>query len=419
MGKKKGWCFLCFLIILGIGSLILQLQFVSAGSIGISPAKFKVYFEPNLEKTFTFIVGSFNPNQSIQVYVKGDLSQYVNLSRNFLIGRGIVEVYLKLPEKIEIPGLHRIILGVIESKGNESSSQLVGVGGLASVQAPIDIIVPYPGKYAEAEFKIKDINEGEFALFDLEIHNLGTLSIIAEPKIEIYENSNETSVKLLTKKLESKNLKSKEKIIISDFLETSKFKAGPYSIFVTIDYGKLINIEDTLRVGCLSMEILDYSYIFEKGKINKFYIETQNLWNSPLSDVYAEVTVTINGTILESFKTPTQNLDSWEIYNFTGFFDASNIDPGKYTANIQVFYENKTTSKLVAIYVKKPEQNPLFIIIICVISGLILIMIFVIIYLSMKIKKIKKLKKISRIKIFEKIDRKNKKEQRHKKLKKS
>ena len=403
MKKKEFILFLCFLIILGLGNLFLQLQFVNAGSIGISPAKFKIYFEPNLEKTFKFTVGSFNPNQSIQIYVKGDLSQYVNLSRNFLIGRGIVEAYLKLPEKIDIPGTHRIIMGVIESSGNESSGQVVGVGGLASVQAPIDVVVPYPGKYVEAEFKINDINEGELAIFDLEIHNLGTLPVIAKSKIEIYENYediNKTPKKLLTKNLESKKLKSKEKITITDFLETSKFNAGFYSIFVTIDYGKLISIEDNLKIGQLFIDILDYSYIFEKGKINKFYIETQNLWNSPLSNVYAEVTITINGTVLESFKTPTQNLDSWEIHNFTGFFDASNIDPGKYTANIQVFYENKSTSKLVAIYVKKPKQNPLFIIIICLISGLILIMISVIIYLSIKIKKIKKIKKLGKLKKF-------------------
>ncbi|MFA7707766.1 MAG: hypothetical protein WCX73_02345 [Candidatus Pacearchaeota archaeon] len=365
--------------------LLVLLPVINAGSIGISPTNFEFFFEPNLEKTFEFKVSNANPQAGIETYVAGDLADYVNLSDNFFIGEGVMQVSLKLPSKIDIPGKHRILIGAREAQENNSQSSS-GVGGIAAIQAVIDIYVPYPGKYVEAEFKLENINKGENALFELMINNLGSEKININPVIEIYDEE-----KLIqTKTISIGELKSKQKTTITDFLDSSEFKEGVYQVVVTIDYGKQIKIEKELKVGYLFVNIIDYDYQFIKGKINPFNINVENLWNLEMKNVYSEVSITNNGKVLTSFKTPSVNMKAWEKVNLTGFFDASDIEEGKYTANIRVFYDGEINSKLVAIYVLKPEFNKVWIIggITAIIIILFLLLFFV--YLILKIKKLKK-----------------------------
>jgi len=370
---------------------LIFLPFVSAGSVGISPTNFNFFFEPNLEKTFDFTVTSADAKTGIEVYVAGDLAQYVKLSENYFIGRGNVKVSLKLPEYIEIPGKHRILIGVKESSKNVQKGS--GIGGVAAVQAVIDVYVPYPGKYIEAEFDLKNINKGENAPFELIINNLGTEKITINPKIEIYERES----KLKSKIIEIGELQSKESKVIKDFLDTSDLKEGIYKVFVTMDYGKVLTIEKELKVGHFFLNITDYSYEFIEGKINQFNIIVENLWNSKIEGIFAEVSISDKGIILDDFRTPSINLNPWTKENLTGFFDATNISKGRYTANLRVFYGNKTTSKLVAIYVYKKKLNKMWFIFGGIIIGTVTLLFVMFIYLIIKIRRLKKdVKKIKK-----------------------
>ncbi|VVB78291.1 Uncharacterised protein [uncultured archaeon] len=369
--------------------VILAIQMVNAGSIGITPTGSQMFFEPNLEKTLTFRAMTPDPDQKISMFVKGDLSQYVTLDKNISVGSGDFEVKIKLPEKIDIPGNHRILIGAIESKAEGS-----GIGGLASIQVPIDIFVPYPGQYAEAEFKIENVNKGDNAKYFIRLNNLGTEEITAIATIDLYSDA------LKNKKLDSKfinigRIESKKDFNESGILNVSSFNPGTYFVFTTVDYGKKIDFENELRIGYLFANITDYSYIFESKKINKFNIEVENLWNSKIDNVYSEVTVSDKGNILDSFRTPSYGLGPWEKRNLSGFFDATNVSEGKYIANLKIFYENQTSYKLVTVYVKDPvkETNPWLLW--GIIAGVSIIIIFVIfvatiIYLEIKIKKVTK-----------------------------
>jgi len=94
--------------------IVIIAPLISAGSIGITPTKFKYFFEPGLEKEITFRIISGEENQSITSYVKGDLAEYVTLSETSFIGSGYFTAKIKLPEKIEKPGSHFIYIGAIE-----------------------------------------------------------------------------------------------------------------------------------------------------------------------------------------------------------------------------------------------------------------------------------------------------------------
>ncbi len=365
-------------------TIILTLQLTQAGGVGITPVYYKEFFEPGLVKTYTFHSFSSNPDEGIDLYVKGDLSKYFNLSTKHLLGSGEFTVTMNLPEEIAVPGTHKVYIGASEVKNTSD----VMVGGIATIQGRIDILVPYPGQYSESTFKMSNINEGEEAPYELEIQSLGTEGIIVNSKIEIYKVN--TSEILVTKIIPEKQMKSKTTLNIMGTLATKKLPPGEYEAFATVDWGKKkIVLNQTFRIGEFLIDITDYDYQFEQGKINPFNIKIANKWNTKIDKVFATVSITDQGRFITDFKTVSVDTNPWEIKKITGYLDATNLEPKRYTAKITLSYGGATTSKLVAIYINLPPQKVYKkYIILAIIIGLVIISI--IIYLIWKIKNLEK-----------------------------
>jgi len=360
--------------------IIISTQLISAGGVGISPASYKEFFEPNLTKTFSFHSFNTDSAKGVNTYVKGDLAQYVNLSTDYMLGGGEFTATITLPEKIDKPGVHTILIGVIEAQGN---GEEIGVGGIAAIQGRIDIIVPFPGQYAESRFAITDINEGEEAKYEITSENLGSQNLKVNTKIEIYK-VNSTEI-IIAETFKESTLKPKETLTIQGELPTEKLAPGEYQAFATIDWGNPDVINQTFRVGEFLVEIIDYDYQFIQGKINPFNIQIQNKWNTKIDKVFASVSITDNGVVVGNFKTVSVDTSPWEVKNIPGYFDASTLDTKRYTARIALSYGEETTSKLVAIYINPPlTRTYANYIIIAIIT--VLLIIALIIYLIWKIR---------------------------------
>ncbi|MDP2924967.1 MAG: hypothetical protein Q8N99_01200 [Nanoarchaeota archaeon] len=327
---------------------LMNIYIVNAGSIGISPAKHSLFFEPNKALEFNFKVINSNPDGKLEIYVKGDLSKYVKIDKDMVIGFGIVNVKINLPDVIDKPGVHRILIGAREVSSN--NLLVTGVGGLAAIQAPIDIIVPYPGKYAEARFITYDANKGENVSYEVSVNNLGTDAIFFDPYLEVYnQGKNITDFKFERIILNPKESYNKKGNLSYDF------SPGYYNSSFFIDYGEKIRLDSFFRIGELFVNITDYSYEFVPGEINNFYIEIENLWNNPINKAYGEIVITDNGVIVAGFKLSFVNLLPWQKANISSFFDAKNIKEGRYIANMNIYYEDKITNKLVTVYFKEPS----------------------------------------------------------------
>lgn len=371
--------------IIPIFLLILSVSITSAGGVGISPAYYKDFFEPGLEKTYTFHSFNTDANKGINLYIEGDLAPYINLSRTYILGSGEFTATIKLPAQLDKPGVHKISIGAIESTGEITDAN---IGGVAAIQGRIDIFVPYPGKYAETTFKISNINQGEEAPFEIEIQNLGTQSLEVKPIIEIFK-INSTNP-LLTKRLTETEMESKETLTIIDTLNTRDFPPGEYKAIATVDWGKeKTQINNTFRIGEFLVEIIDYNYQFYEGKINPFSIQVQNKWNLEISEVFAEVSITDQGKVVGDFKTISVDTSPWETKNITGYFDTTGLEIKRYTARILLSYGGETSSKLVAIYINKPPVKTYKNYIITATLILILI-ISTFIYLVWKVRKLSK-----------------------------
>ena len=135
------------------------------------------------------------------------------------------------------------------------------------------------------------------------------------------------------------------------------------------------------------MEIKDYDYQFEQGKINPFKIEVENKWNTKIDEVFVEVAITDSGTLVGGFKTISVDTNPWESKNITGYLDATNLEVKRYVAKLSLSYGGAKTSKLVAIYVNEPPVKTYrAYIIIAIIVALLIIAAFT--YLIWKIRKL-------------------------------
>jgi len=361
--------------------IVFSLQFIQAGSVGITPAHYKEFFEPGLTKTFNFYVFSSTAEEGVDLYITGDLTEYVNISRTHLDSSGDFTVTISLPDEIKKPGTHKIFIGAIEAR--EIKEEVVG--GIAAIQGRIDIIVPYPGKYAESTFKISNINEGEKASYELEINNLGTLPINVKSSIEVF-NLDELEP-LLVEKLSGKEMKPKEVLIIKGDLDTNSFPAGTYNAIATVDWREKTVINQTFRVGEFLVDIVDYDYQFEQGRINPFIIKVENKWNTKVESVFATVSITDKGKPISDFRTATVDTRPWEVKNITGYFDTSELEAKRYTALIALSYDGETTSKLVAIYINEPPTK-IYITYIIIAAVVVLLIIAAFAYLIWKIRKL-------------------------------
>lgn len=321
---------------------IISLSNVNA-IVGVTPADYELNFEPNLERKFNFNF-IFDEGIKADVYAAGDLAEYVTLNKDSLNGGGSVVAYLKLPSEVEVPGTHRIAIGAKQSIPTKTGMAIVG-----DVRGVIKINVPYPGKYAEIEFKTTNANAGEPINFTVTVKNLGKENIYAYTSIEI---SDLEGSYIETLELGGLFVETTKSEIFFKQLDTSNYKPGDYNALVIVNYGgaTMARAEKIFRLGTLHVGVFNYTREFEKNKINRMEIEVESFWNDPIQNLHAEVKI-LDYEI--SFLTPSTNLGPWEKKMLTGFFDTTAIEKEEFQANITLHYEGKTTSEIVDLRFKK------------------------------------------------------------------
>jgi hypothetical protein len=354
MGDKRVFCLIMFLLLVNL----------SSASLGISPSRIRINFEPNVEKEFIFNIETDNPEQELEAYAKGDLSEYVFFDREKIVGSDSLIVILKFPNNIFKPGDHEILIGVKEVVDTEVVS---AIGSVVAVQAPINIFVPYPGKYLEMVFKTHNVNVGEPINFYLKLMNQGKEDLSFTPIIDIFSGDE----KKQTISFDSRNLKSKESIELKKEFDTINYSSGKYKAIATIDYGEVVKSEKEFRIGTLIVELIDYTREIPVGGINRFAVEIESGWNNKINGAHAEVVFLDTTGEFFKFKTSPVDLLPWSRKTVEGFFDTSNFTIGKYKANITLTYygedSGKTLSEMVEVeFVEGSNKLPWEIILIVV-----------------------------------------------------
>lgn len=364
--KKRVFIFLTLFYVL--------MNIAGVTSMSITPGKLEYNFEPNMELSLDFYVES--PLVKIKIFASGDLAEYVTFDRMEMNGSGGFTAKIKLPAEVEKPGPNRLYI-----MAQQTPEEGKGIATAIAIGALVKISVPYPGKYAEMDFSVNDVNVGEDIIFNADVSSLGKEEIFAvvNTEVAVYKGKYIESFELGKDIIKPTERKSFQKRVGSD-----KYGAGYYNATVILDYGlpeRILKIEKLFRIGSLFVNITNWTNEVYAGKVNKFDVEVESDWNNKIEHVYADVIVyNDKNNITMEFKTISESLERWEKKNLTGYLEVKDTESGIYKANITVFYENNLTSRLVEINIKR-ERGVVFMIIIVVASAIVLAVLILIVVL--------------------------------------
>lgn len=338
---------------------------------GVIPAKYSIDFYPNLEKEFSFTF--VNDFEDSEIYLEGDLSESLQiLSDKRINGNRIVVVRMNLPEKAQKAGVNRVVVGCKEI-GNQK-----GVNIVMNVRGVIDINVPYPEKYANIEFNINYVNQGESASYNLTVYSKGEESILVKPRIELRTQENLVDVIYL----DSRFIDSLSNENYLGEINTNDYLSGDYNITAIVDYGGDLPRSETkmFRIGELYMKVINYTDKYVRGGLNRINIIVESFWNNEIGNVF------VNGSVVGypyiNFKSPSSTVEPWSSKVFESYFDTSDIVEKRFQLSIDVNYEGKVTNRIVEVYFED-KINWTLIIILAIIS-LIILLITIIMFLLYK-----------------------------------
>ncbi len=357
-------------------ALLLALIFVlvisssSAASLGISPARTTIEFEPNTHKDISLrVLNSDMKDLRILVFAQGELAQYVKIPKGIVeIKSSESEVYVAysvdLPSSIETPGVHEAQITIVElpkTEGNvvltESGNVVVAdetgatITATASVKSQLKVNVPYPGKYADANLFISEANVGGSVFFTVSLYNFGAEDIQkAKAQIKILSPTNLEIASIESNEI---SLKSKESSKVS-----AEWKAdvnpGPYHAIIVLDYdGKKIRLEQNFNVGNIALEIKKIEVSsFRLGEIAKFEISLESKWGEPLSSVYGDVTITDSrGNDVSKFKTGAVDVPAFSGSKISSYWDTKGLAIGSYSMKVVLNFAGKTAEKVIELTV--------------------------------------------------------------------
>ena len=320
-------------------------------AIGISPVYREIYFEPNLNKTFHFLmIGDRDSDLLVRPYVDGFLANYTTVpDRSYLIPatKGVpFGAVLTLPETMP-PGKHMLRVGILEELPSTSSG-MQGIVAKLGVESLIALRVPYPAKYLELGMRCSETAAGENAKFDLDVYNRGTKDLQdVSGYVEVFSPEH--------KKMGRAYMKEGSLFIptagsghFTAEMGTSGFQPGMYEAVATINYdGNQTSTRCGFRVGELNVEIKSFgANDTQQGGIAKFGALLQSTWNSEIPQVFNEVEIrTKDGELVGKASGETIRVGSWSEKQMTIYWDTGDNEIGDYVAKLTLEYEGRNSTK--------------------------------------------------------------------------
>ena len=331
---------------------ILTLQTIS--SIGITPGRTTINFEPGLQAEIPFsIINTEGKDMSVVFTVSGDLSESITLTQAFAEFSSSDDsksfsYLINLPLKFDKPGIHQAEIIALELPKDIRETGAF-VGATVAVVTQLYVNVPYPNKYLEGDVNVIESGEGANTIFLIPIVNRGKLDIgDARAIVDIYTILNE---KIATIESESVSVKSLEKAeIIIDW--PTDANPGRYLAVVTIIYdNEVLELRKEFNIGELSLEIIEvFVEDFELGGIAKFEALIENKWSNDLKDVFLNILVyNDEGETMADFKSPTYDLNALSKSELVAYWDTVGVKKGTYDGKLILRYGEKSIERNIAL----------------------------------------------------------------------
>ncbi|MFH1915846.1 MAG: hypothetical protein ABIJ21_01145 [Nanoarchaeota archaeon] len=328
--------------------------------------KDEFFFQPGLERTYEY---AFSTNagftQDYELYVRmldgstTDLTPYVTINTYYVkdVSSGSIEpftAYLKLPDKIDVPGIHEIRVGARET-------QNIGGGNMGvrtASEARIIIVALHPSDYAETGFSAPNANINDSMNFIFTIRNLGEPDLLTKGRVDILEP--ETDLLLGVARTDETVVKSTQRGELVAHFNNTGLRPGPYLVHAVLNWGKQNTTEwnATINIGTKSIKVTDHTKEFVKDALNKMQITILSGWNSKMRNVNAEVQVIKDDQTFTTFKTISQDIDPWSAATLEGYLNTSGLDYGNYPIKIITRFEDYSSTHESTIEIKEGALTP-------------------------------------------------------------
>jgi hypothetical protein len=328
--------------------LLAVLLAAQAMALGIAPGELDTSFGATKR---ILIINNDGRDMDVVIYAEGDLENEIEISEpmlTLLAGEKTREITITVnkPEDLK-PGKLKTDLIVMEvPKGTDS-----GISARQAVKSHINVVVPYPGKYAEARLKLPEAAADEEVGLAVEIRNLGGKGIeSAHARIDIFTPTNDLVASLQTNELAVEAGEMRELVAYY----TNGLPAGKYYIIAELDYdGSRMELKDELVVGKARVELKNLIVKgFRLGDIAKFDIEIESLWNEEIDDVYADLEIRDGqGGVETTFKTAEQDLPPLSSGALNAYWDTSKVVPGPYRATVTLHFLGNNVQRTMALEV--------------------------------------------------------------------
>ena len=319
-----------------------------AKAIGITPARYTLDFQPNMEGDIEFCaINNEQKNLPIEIYVKGDLQQYVTLRETKatltpLNTKQCFSAHYKLPADIS-GGHHDTRIGVLESL----PAEVAGTGVAARLGAELQFWVeaPVPGKLVRATINIPEtVLVGQSVPVRVILKNDGKEAVKVKVVIEIIDKTKgETVSRMEGPEIALNTQETKE----DNFTWAGTKVPGEYRVKATLFYDGIVkDVDKEFIVGGLFVRInkLKVSEI-KKGGIQKIPIELQSFWNEKIDNVFAELNISgADGVAASGIKTDVININALETGTLTAFWDTTDIQTGVYNVTVKAFYRGESST---------------------------------------------------------------------------
>jgi len=345
------------------GAVLLVLLFVLAFSyalppvsaFGIQHTQTEIYSDQtkHFEGEF-WIVNDDHENMELEVGVEGALEDYVALEKDkvkFMSSDEIKAVRFKIDIPESLPPGETVTYITVSQKFNADKGNVIE--SRIMLKHAITVYGPLPDKYIKAKLNFRENND-KVELIS-EVKNMGKKKI-SSVKTLFTVNGIEQESPIAT---EEKSLDVHETKLLKAELDRDKFTNGEYKVSAVTTYdGFQVETTKSMRIGKPVVEVVYFDKYFIYNQINKYIMDLENKWNQQIENVYVDVTVLKDNKTIDSFRTPSVNIQGLMIKRVSDYFDATGKPKGEYAFDMVVHFWNTYKMEKKRFYSKiiSPEE---------------------------------------------------------------
>lgn len=319
-------------------------------ALGVTPGRTTLNFEPNLEREVKFtILNNEHKNLRLAIYTRGDLADYIEISAGEIElkaeeGSKELSYRIKLPEKIEEPGLHEAEIVIREITAEQKGE--ISIGAMQAVITQLHVYVPYPGKYIVAKLDIIGGKIDKKVRFFVPLINFGEEDVkSAKAEIIIMDMYEKVINKVET---DEQSVPGKGRAELSAEMDPSPLLPGIYRIIARVAYdGLTTTAENTFYIKDFLLIPLDISVRdFTLGEIARFNILVENIGNINIKDAYSLMILDAkDGRNIANLKSVPTDFKPLEKKEIVSYWDTKDVKADEYEGKLILRYEDKTDER--------------------------------------------------------------------------